>query len=90
MHSTKPLPHDLLTLVQKAAPPEAHIVPLEWAYEAEDYNIAIVMPDTITPEEAHQVQDRVIDAVMDWDAAHDTYTLAMVWRQHEMDRAGAR
>jgi hypothetical protein len=90
MQSTKPLPHDLLALVHKAAPPEARIVPLDWAYEAEDYNIAIVMPDTITPEEAHQIQDRVIDAVMDWDAAHDTYTLTMVWRQHEMNRAGAK
>jgi hypothetical protein len=31
---------DPLELVKKAAPPEAEIVPLTWAFEDEDYNIA--------------------------------------------------
>jgi hypothetical protein len=90
MQSTKPVPDELLTLVRQAAPPEAHIVPLEWAYETEDYNIALVMPDTLTPEAAHQLQDHMIDAVMDWDAAHGTYTLIMVWREPEKASAGMR
>ena len=43
----KSVPQELLELVKKATPPEAEIVPLAWAFEDEDYNIAVVMPDTI-------------------------------------------
>jgi len=39
------VPQELQELVQKAAPPEAGIVPLPWAFEDEDSNIAVVMPD---------------------------------------------
>ena len=90
MKLTKPVPQDLLELVQRTAPPEAHVVPLSWAYEDEDYNIAIVMPDTVARLEARQIEDRLIDAVMDYDAAHGTYTLCMVWREHEKALAGMR
>ena len=41
------VPEDLLALVQQTAPQEAEVVPLSWAYEDEDHNIAIVMPDTV-------------------------------------------
>ena len=44
----KPVPTELVELVKKAVPPEAEVVPLPWAYEHEDYNIAMVVPDTIT------------------------------------------
>lgn len=84
----KPAPQDLLELVRKAAPPEAEIVPLAWAFEDEDYNIAVVMPDTTDRLTARQIEDQLIDAVIDWDAAHHTFTLCKVWRQHEMTRAG--
>ena len=84
----KCVPQELLELVKKAAPPEAEIVPLAWAFEDEDYNIAVVMPDTIDRLTARQLEDRLIDAVIDWDAAHHTFTLCKVWRQHEMARAG--
>jgi hypothetical protein len=84
----KSTPQELLELVKKAAPPEAEIVPLAWAFEDEDYNIAVVMPDTIDRLTARQIEDRLIDAVIDWDAAHSTFTLCKVWRQHEMARAG--
>ena len=51
---------DLLELVRKTAPPEADVVPLSWAYEDEDYNIAIVMPDTVDHlEGARQIEDRL-------------------------------
>lgn len=90
MQATKPVPQDLMALMTKAAPLDAAIVPLDWAYEAEDYNIAIVMPDGVSREETRQIEERLIDAVMDWDAAHRTYTLTMVWQQHEMARAGVR
>ena len=88
MKPTKPVPQDLLELVQKTAPPEAEVVSLSWAYEDEDYNIAIVMPETVERLEARQIEDRLIDAVIDWDAAHHTFTLCKVWRQHEMARTG--
>jgi len=51
----KPAPQDLLELVQKTAPPEAEIVPLTWAFEDEDYNIAVVMPDGIERAVARQI-----------------------------------
>ncbi len=86
----KPVPQDLLDLVKKAAPPEAEIVPLAWAFEDEDYNMAIVMPDTVDRLEARQIEDRLIDAVMNYDAAHGTYTLCMVWREREKVHAGVQ
>ena len=86
----KPVPQELLELVEKAAPPEAEIVPLTWAFEDEDYNIAVVMPDTIDRPTARRIEDRLIDAVLDWDAVHRTFTLCKVWLQHEMARVGVR
>jgi hypothetical protein len=86
----KPVPRDLLELVQKTAPPEAEIVPLTWAFEDEDYNIAVVMPDGIERDVARQIEAQLIDAVIDWDAAHHTFTLCKVWRQHDIARAGVR
>jgi hypothetical protein len=84
----KPVPIELLDLVKKAAPPESEVLPLAWPYEDEDYNIAVVVSDATPYEEARQIEDRLIDAVMDYDAAHGTFTLCMVWREHEMARAG--
>jgi hypothetical protein len=84
----KSVPQELLELVKKAAPQEAEIVPLTWAFEDEDYNIAVVMPDTTDRLTARQIEDQLIDAVIDWDAAHHTFTLCKVWRQLEMTRAG--
>ena len=48
----------------------------------------MVMPDTIDRLTARQLEDQLTDAVIDWDAAHHTYTLCKVWRQHEVARAG--
>ena len=36
----QPVPHELLERLRKVAPPEAETIPLSWAYETEDYNIA--------------------------------------------------
>jgi hypothetical protein len=77
-------------LVKKVAPPEAEVMPLPWDYEHEDYNIAVVVPDAVTYEEARQIEDRLIDAVMDYDAAHGTFTLCIVWREREKPYAGVR
>ena len=86
----KPVPQELLERVQKVAPPEAEVLPLSWAFEQEDYNIAVVMPDTIERAEARQIEDGLLDVVMDWDDAHDTFTVCKVWREHEMARPGVR
>jgi hypothetical protein len=86
----KPIPQELLERVQKVAPPEAEVLPLSWAFEQEDYNIAVVMPDTIERAEARQIEDGLLDVVMDWDDAHDTFTVCKVWREHELARPGVR
>ena len=77
------VPQALLALVQKVASPAAEVLPLPWAYEHEDYNIAVVVPDTVTYEEARQLEGRLIDAVIDYDTAHGTFTLCIVWRERE-------
>ena len=84
------IPQELLALVQKVASPAAEVLPLPWAYEHEDYNIAVVVPDTVTYEEARQLEGRLIDAVMDYDSAHGTFTLCMVWHEREKRLAGIR
>ncbi len=86
----KLVPKELLELVHKAVPPEAEIIPLPWPYEDEDHNIAVIVPDALSYEEARQLEDHLIDAVMDYDATHSTFTLCIVWRQREMVSAGVR
>ena len=86
----QPVPQDLLGLVKKTAPPEADVVPLPWAYEHEDHNIAVLVPDTVAYEEARQIEDRLIDAIMDYDAAHGTFTVCLVWRAQEKVYAGVQ
>jgi hypothetical protein len=90
MQATQPVPEDLLRLVQQAAPDAMAIIPLDWAYEDETYNIAVVVPDTVTDADVRHMKDQLIDAVMDWDEAHGTYTLTMVWREREKAAAGVR
>jgi len=85
-----PALQELLELVKQAAPPEAAIVPLSWTYEHEDDNSAVIVPDTVTYEEARQLEGRLIDAVMDYDTAHGTFTLCIVWREYEKANAGVR
>jgi hypothetical protein len=86
----RPAPQDLLEQVRKVAPPEAEVVPLPWAFEHEDYNLAVVMPDDLDRLTARHIEDRLLDVIIDYDAAHDTFTVCMVWREHEMARAGVR
>jgi hypothetical protein len=70
------------------APPDATIIPLPWRYDAEDYNIAVLVPDTMTWTAIRALEARCVAAVMDWDDTHDTFTVCMVWRQHDAARAG--
>jgi hypothetical protein len=84
----KVVPQELLELVRKVAPPEADVVPLPWAFEKEDYNLAVVMPDSVDRLAARQIEDRLLDVIMDYDDAHDTFTICKVWREQEMARVG--
>jgi hypothetical protein len=86
----KPVPQKLLDRLWTVVPPEAEVLPLPWAFEQEDYNIAVVMPDTMDRSVARQLQDRLLDVVMDWDDTHDTFTVCKVWREHEIARPGVR
>jgi hypothetical protein len=49
-----------------------------------------VVPDAVTYKEARQLEGRLIDAVMDYDTAHGTFTLCLVWRDSEKVQAGVR
>lgn len=84
----KLVPEELLEQVRKVSPPEAEVIQLPWVFEQEDYNIAVVMPNTIAREDARHLEERLLDVVMDWDDAHDTYTVCKVWRQQEKALAG--
>jgi len=75
----KPVPHELLQLVKQTAPTEAEVMPLPWIYEHETYNIAVVMPEPVDRCTARQIEARIIDALIDYDTAHQTFTLCMVW-----------
>ena len=86
----KPVPQELLKRLRKVAPLEADIVSLPWAFEDEDYNIAVVMPDTIDRMAIRALEDRLLDVVMDWDDMYDTFTVCKVWQQHEKVYAGVR
>jgi hypothetical protein len=75
----KPVPPELLQLITQTAPPGAEVMPLPWTYEHETYNIAVVMPEPVDRSMARQIEARIIDALIDYDAAHQTFTLCMVW-----------
>jgi len=55
-----------------------------------DVRAVTLVPHPITYEQARQLEGRCIDAVMDYDAAHGTFTLCIVWRESEKANAGVR
>jgi hypothetical protein len=83
----KPVPRSLLEQIQRLAPPDAEIVPLEWAYDGEDYNLAVFVEDR---EDRRALEDRLLDAVMDYDEAHGTFTMCLVWPKQKRPLAGVR
>jgi hypothetical protein len=87
----KPVPQELLQLVKQTAPPEAEVMSLPWTYEHETYNIAVVMPEPVDRSTARQIEARIIDALIDYDAAHQTFTLCMVWdKKPHIEALGAQ
>lgn len=83
----KPAPSDLVDWIQQMAPPRAEVVPLDWAYEEEDHNIAVFIDDR---EDTRLTEARLLDVVSDDDEAHGTFTLCLVWHKREKALAGVR
>jgi hypothetical protein len=83
----KPVPRALLERLQGLVPPGAEVVPLEWAYDGEDYHLAVFVDEG---EDRRALEDRLLDAVMDYDDEHSTFTLCMVWPKQQRTLAGIR
>jgi hypothetical protein len=83
----KPVPRVLPVRIQRLAPPDAEVVPLEWAYDGEDYNLAVFVGDG---EDRRPLEDRLLDVVMDYDEAHGTFTTCLVWAKQTRSLAGVR
>jgi hypothetical protein len=83
----KPVPLVLLEQIQRLVPPGGEVVPLDWAYEDEDYHVAVFVDEG---EDRRALEDRLLDAVMDYDEAHGTFTLCSVWPKQQRTLAGVR
>jgi hypothetical protein len=81
------VPEELLTRIKQVVPEAIDIISMDWAYDDEDYNVHVFVPDDV---DVRPVKDRLLDAIMDYDQAHDTYTIGMVWHQRDKAVAGVR
>jgi hypothetical protein len=81
----KPVPRALLERLQDLVPPGAEVVPLEWAYDGEDYHLAVFVDEG---EDPRALEDRLLDAVMDYDDKHGTFTICLVWPKQQRMLAG--
>ena len=70
----------LLKQIQAVVPPNAEVVPLDFRYEDEDYNIAVFVDEDV---DRACLQDRLYDIIFDYDDAHGTATLCYVWPRSE-------
>jgi hypothetical protein len=83
----KPVPKDLIEQIQEIIPAGSEIIPLGWTYEDEDYNIAVLVDDG---EDVRRIEDRLLDPIIDYDEAHGTFTICMVWPKQKRTLAGVR
>jgi hypothetical protein len=83
----KPAPRVLLEQIQRIAAPTAEVVPPEWAYDGDDYNPAVLVEDG---DDRRMLEDHLLDAVMDSDKAHGTFTMCLVWSKQKRTLAGVR
>jgi hypothetical protein len=83
----KPVPKELLERIREAIPAGSEVIPLDWVYEDEDYNIAVLIDDG---EDPRSIEDRLLDPIIDYDEAHGTYTICMVWPKRKKTLAGVR
>jgi len=83
----KPVPKELLDRIQEVIPTGSEVISLDWTYEDEDYNIAVLVDDG---EDPRIIEDRLLDPIIDYDDAHGTYTICMVWPRRKRVLAGVR
>jgi hypothetical protein len=83
----KPVPRALLERLQQLVPPGAEVVPLDWAFNGEDHNLAVFVEEG---EDRRALEDRLLDAVMDYDEANGTFTMCLVWPKQKRALAGVR
>jgi hypothetical protein len=83
----KHVPKELLERIREAIPAGSEVIPLDWAHEDEDYNIAVLVDDG---EDPRAIEDRLLDPIIDYDEAHGTYTICMVWPKQKKTLAGVR
>jgi hypothetical protein len=83
----KPVSQELLARIAEMAPPGSEVIPMDWAYEDEDHNIAVFIDDR---EDARRTEASLLDVVSDYDEAHGTFTVCMVWHKREKALAGVR
>ncbi|MDQ3829210.1 MAG: hypothetical protein M3361_07855 [Candidatus Tectomicrobia bacterium] len=75
-----PVPEELLERLAKTAPWGSAVIPLDWAYEDEDHNIVVLIDDR---EAVRRTEDQLLDVVSDYDEAHGTFTICLVWAKDE-------
>ncbi|MDQ3829177.1 MAG: hypothetical protein M3361_07670 [Candidatus Tectomicrobia bacterium] len=83
----KPVPRILIETIQQLAPPGAEVIPLAWAYDGEDYHLAVFVDEG---EDRRALEDRLLDAIMNYDEEHGTYTLCLVWPKEQRTLTGVR
>jgi hypothetical protein len=83
----KLVPRALLERLRELAPPGAEVVPLEWAYDSEDFHLAVFVDEG---EDRRALEDRLLDAIMDYDEEHGTFTVCLVWPKQQRALAGVR
>ena len=83
----KPVPKNLLERIREVIPAGSEVIPLNWTYEDEDYNIAVLVDDR---EDTRTIEDHLLDPIIDYDEAHGTYTICMVWPKRKRALAGVR
>jgi hypothetical protein len=72
----KHVPQALLKQITAVVPASIEVVPLDFRYEDEDYNIAVCVDEDVNRT---CLQDRLYGIIFDYDDTHGTATLCYVW-----------
>ena len=76
----KPVLSTLLKQIKAVVPPNAEVIPLDFRYEDEDYNIAVFVDEGV---DRASLQDCLYDIIFDYDDTYGTATLCYVWLKSE-------
>ncbi len=77
---SKRVPKQLLAQIIAMVPPDAEVVPLDFQYEDEDYNIAVFVSEAT---DRAALQDGLYDLIFSYDDTHGTSSLCYVWPVRE-------